>query len=150
VAEIIPYPSPENLDLALYSEQEHDMYETPRKPCDETAELNVFPFDERAIAPHRRHDAHVAIAIRFQLFPPERGHQVFGQVLSLRDGDSRQLRMSVFVRQIVVHDGQIADSENIVVSPDPVEGIDADAVSSLRLLLIDPFDRTALDAAGPD
>ena len=58
--------------------------------------------------------------------------------------------MSVFVRQIVVHDGQIADSENIVVSPDPVEGIDADAVSSLRLLLIDPFDRTALDAAGPD
>ena len=88
MAEIIPYPSPENLDLALYSEQEHDMYETPRKPCDETAELNVFPFDERAIAPHRRHDAHVAIAIRFQLFPPERGHQVFGQVLSLRDGDS--------------------------------------------------------------
>ena len=58
--------------------------------------------------------------------------------------------MSVFVRQIVVHDGQIADSENIVVSLDPVESIDADAVSALGLLLIDPFDRTALDAAGPD
>lgn len=115
-----------------------------------TAETDLFPFDESPVAADGCHDAVIAVAERFHRASFESGQQVFPQMFSLGNSDASQLRVSVRILRVVVHRGDVADGENVVVLFDPVESVHADPSAAFFGLLSEARNGAAPDAARPD